>query len=234
MSPLSVIVAVCLYLAAAVFVIGTVAQVVRYARTPVPLRIPLTPAPGSVTGAVLRIFGEVVFFVSLYRASRWTWLFGWLFHAALVVILVRHLFYFTEPVWLMSRWAQVASPYSAYVALFGLAGLLGRRIVVDRLRYVSAPSDYLMLILLMSIVISGLWLGRVQGVDVMAVKGFILGLQQFDWRDLPANPVLLLHLGLLCLLLLVFPFSKLLHAPGIFFSPTLNQIDRGVRRRDDD
>jgi hypothetical protein len=31
--------------------------------------------------------------------------------------------------------------------------------------------------------------------------------------------------------MLVFPFSKLLHAPGVFFSPTRNQTDnpRSVR-----
>jgi hypothetical protein len=27
------------------------------------------------------------------------------------------------------------------------------------------------------------------------------------------------------LLMLIFPFSKLLHAPGVFFSPTRNQVD---------
>lgn len=228
MSTTSLIAAMFVYLAAAVFILGIIVRVWRYARTPVPLRIPLTPAPGNVTGAVLRVLGEAVFFTSLYRASKWTWWFGWLFHAALVVIVIRHLFYFTEPVWLVSRWAQFLSPYSAYVALFGLGGLFVRRIVVDRLRYISAPSDYLMLILLMAIIASGLWMGRALAVDVMAVKGFMLGLQQFDWRELPANPVLLAHLGLVCLLLLVFPFSKLLHAPGIFFSPTLNQVDRGA------
>jgi nitrate reductase gamma subunit len=34
-----------------------------------------------------------------------------------------------------------------------------------------------------------------------------------------------LHLLLVAALMIVFPFSKLLHAPGVFFSPTRNQPD---------
>jgi nitrate reductase gamma subunit len=47
----------------------------------------------------------------------------------------------------------------------------------------------------------------------------------FDWQPLPADPPVLIHLGLVALLMIVFPFSKLLHAPGVFFSPTRNQAD---------
>ena len=36
---------------------------------------------------------------------------------------------------------------------------------------------------------------------------------------------LLAHLALVALLMVIFPISKLLHAPGIFFSPTRNQVD---------
>jgi hypothetical protein len=35
----------------------------------------------------------------------------------------------------------------------------------------------------------------------------------------------LLHLSLVALLMIVFPISKLLHAPGLFFSPSRNQVD---------
>jgi nitrate reductase gamma subunit len=53
----------------------------------------------------------------------------------------------------------------------------------------------------------------------------------FDWQPLPADPVLLVHLGLVAALMAVFPFSKLLHAPGIFFSPTRNQADDAREKR---
>ena len=37
--------------------------------------------------------------------------------------------------------------------------------------------------------------------------------------------MLLVHLALVALLMIVFPISKLMHAPGLFFSPTRNQAD---------
>jgi hypothetical protein len=61
--------------------------------------------------------------------------------------------------------------------------------------------------------------------DVIAVKAFILGLIYFDIQPLPQDPALLIHLGLVALLMIIFPFSKLLHVPGVFFSPTRNQVD---------
>jgi hypothetical protein len=61
--------------------------------------------------------------------------------------------------------------------------------------------------------------------EIVAVKAFFLGLILFDWQPLPAHPALYLHLALVAVLLVVFPFSKLLHAPGVFFSPGRNQSD---------
>ena len=65
----------------------------------------------------------------------------------------------------------------------------------------------------------------VMHTDIVAVKTFFLGLMGFDIQPLPAHPGLYLHLVLVALLMIIFPFSKLLHAPGMFFSPTRNQAD---------
>ncbi len=67
--------------------------------------------------------------------------------------------------------------------------------------------------------------------DIVAVKQFFLGLIAFDWRPLPGDPALLVHLTLVLSLMVVFPFSKLLHAPGVFFSPSRNQADDSRERR---
>jgi hypothetical protein len=67
--------------------------------------------------------------------------------------------------------------------------------------------------------------------DIVALKAFFLGLMRFDWQPLPADPVLLLHLTLVGLLMIIFPISKLLHVPGVFFSPTRNQVDDARERR---
>lgn len=225
MSPLTVVYALVLYAAAAVFVIGLAARIRAYARTPAPLRIATTPAPLTRPGVAMRLTREVVFFQSLFRSSKWTWLFGWTFHAALLLVVLRHVRYFQEPVWAPIAWIQPFGTYAGFAMAGGLAGLWARRFLVDRVRYISTPSDHLMLALLLAIGASGLAMRFVAHTDIIALKAFVLGLMRFDWQPLPADPVLLVHLALVALLMIVFPISKLLHAPGLFFSPTRNQPD---------
>jgi len=219
------------YLATAVFVAGLALRIRQYASTPAPLKIPTTPAPTTAGGVTLRLLREVVFFESLFKATLWTWLFGWVFHAALALVLLRHLRYFTEPVWGWVAFVQPFGVYAGFAMLAGLAGLWARRFLVDRMRYISTPSDHLMLALLVAIGGSGLAMKYLAHTDVVAVKSFFLGLFVFQVRELPADPLLAVHLGLVAALMLVFPFSKLLHAPGLFFSPGRNQVDDPRERR---
>ena len=215
-----------LFLAAAAGLLaGLLYRMIRYVRTPVPLVIPTTPAPTTRMGVAVRMTREIVLFQSLFKGSKWTWLFGWLFHFGMLIALVRHLRYFTEPVWWWVSMLQWAGIYAGIVMALGLAGLWARRLLVDRVRYISAPSDHLMLALLLAIAGSGLVMKYWVHADIVALKAFTLGLITFDWQPLPADPVLLVHLTLVIMLMVVFPFSKLLHAPGVFFSPTLNMKD---------
>ena len=223
--------ALLLYAAVAVCVGGLAWKIRDYARTPAPLKIPTTPAPTTRAGVALRLLREVVFFESLFKSNLWTWALGWLFHAGLALVLVRHLRYFVEPVWAWLAFLQPFGVYAGFAMAAGLAGLVVRRIAVARVRYISTPSDYLMLVLLLAIALTGLAMKYVAHTDVVAVKAFCLGLLYFDWRPLPADGLVYAHLALVALLMLIFPFSKLLHAPGIFFSPTRNQADDPRERR---
>jgi len=220
-----------LYFTALVFVVGTFRKIWQYASTPAPLKIPTTPAPTTRRGVVFRLGREVVLFESLFKASKWTWLFGWTFHAGLLLALLAHLRYFTEPVWWWVVLLSQVSPYAGLMMLFGLSGLLARRFLVDRVRYISAPSDYLMLVYLMAIAGSGLAMRYWFHADIVQVKEYGLGLLSLDIGTLSFNPVLVIHLVLVAGLLLIFPFSKLLHAPGLFFSPSRNQVDNPRERR---
>ena len=225
MTLLTIIFAVLFYLATAIFVGGLAYRIYTYARTPAPLKIATTPAPLSNSGVALRIAREVVLFESLFKSSKWTWIFGWLFHVTLLLVVLRHLRYFTEPVWSIVVLIQPIGMYAGFGMVAGLAGLWARRLFVDRVRYISTPSDHMMLLLLIAIGLTGLGMRFVEHADIVAVKAFILGLMHLDWQPLPSDPVLLLHLFFVVALMAIFPISKLLHVPGLFFSPTLNQVD---------
>jgi nitrate reductase gamma subunit len=222
-------------IASLVFVLGLTFKIVQYAKTPAPLKIATTPAPTTKSGVVMRMFREVVFFESLFKGTKWTWIFSWVFHMALLLILVRHLRYFIDPswpwvpgyFWAVIEMAQPFGKYAGFAMMFGLAGLFVRRIFVDRVRYISAPSDYLWLVVLGLIGSSGLAMSFIAHTDIIAVKQFFT----FAGGELPLDRPLIVHLSLVALLMLLFPFSKLLHAPGIFFSPTRNQVDNPREKR---
>ena len=231
MTLLAVAYAALLYLSAAVLVIGVALKLRLYLRTPAPLSIPTTPAPTTQGGVALRLAREVVFFESLFRSSKWTWLFGWTFHAGLLLVLLRHARYFQQPVWDPIVLVQPIGVYAGIAMVLGLAGLWARRWLVDRVRYISTVSDHLHLALLLAIGLTGLAMRFVRHTDIVALKTFTLGLLRLDLQPLPADPVLLVHLALVAILMMVFPISKLMHAPGLFFSPTRNQADTAREQR---
>lgn len=219
------------YLSALSLIGGLGIRIYQFATTPAPLKIPTALAAKTRSGVVFRMFREVAFFETLFKSNKWIWLFGMLFHAGLLLVVLRHLRYFTQPVW---HWVELIQPfgiYAGFAMLVGLAGLLIRRIFLKTIRYISAPSDYLMLLLLIAIGASGYSMKYAAHTDIVAVKQFFLGLMLFDWHPIPADLPLLIHLTLVALLMIIFPFSKLLHAPGIFFSPTLNQVDNAREKR---
>jgi nitrate reductase gamma subunit len=231
MSFLTIGYALLFYAATAIMLAGLAYKIFRFAKSPAPLKIPTTPAPVTETGVVLRMFREVAFFESLFRGNKWTWVFGWVFHIGLFVVLIRHLRYFTDPVWGPVALIQPIGVYAGFAMVAGLGGLWARRWLVDRVRYISAPSDHLILLLLIMIGTSGLMMTYVFHTDIAAVKQFFIGLMTFNWSNLPGDFMLLLHLTLVALLMIIFPYSKLLHAPGVFFSPSRNQVDNPREKR---
>ena len=115
--------------------------------------------------------------------------------------------------------------------VFGLAGLLCRRLFVDRVKTISAPSDYLMLVLILCVAASGLLMRLVSVADLAYAREFARRLVQFELSNFSGSVVIHLHLLFVAVLLIIFPFSKLLHAPGVFFSPSRNQADNAREKR---
>ncbi|MBL6946616.1 MAG: respiratory nitrate reductase subunit gamma [Rhodospirillales bacterium] len=231
MSFVTVVFALLLYAAAIVLVGGLAYKVWSYFSLPVPMKVFTGPAPVTRSGAVMRVAREVVFFESLFKSNKWIWIFGALFHASLLVVLLSHLRYFTQPVWGPIVLLQPIGELAGFGLIAGLGGLWARRLFEERTRYVTGLSDHLMLALLMGIGLSGLALRHVAHTDIVQLKAFALGLVYFDWQPLPADLFVVVHLLLVAALLIVLPFSKLLHIPGVFFSPAQNQMDDAREKR---
>ena len=172
----------------------------------------------------------------VYQGDKWLWAAALAFHWAFFFILVRHLRFFLEPVpaWVnavasVDAFLQVGLPaiYATDVLiLLALGFLLIRRFTNPQVRAISIAPDYFPLFLILALVVTGVLLRYVTRVDVAGVKVLATNLVAFRFAAPEGLGVLpYVHVFLLCVLLAYFPFSKLLHAPGVFLSPTRNQAN---------
>ena len=250
------------YAAFAIFVVGFVYRVVRWGKSPVPFRIPSTCGqekslpwiktnpldnPSGLWGVIGRMALEVLLFRSLFRntkaeirqqrpvydSAKWLWFFGLLFHWSLLIIVLRHLRFFVEPVAgcintlsAVDGFFEIGIPtlyLSDAAILAGLSFLLLRRVVSPRLRYISLFSDYFTLLLIMGVVGTGLLMRHFFPADLLQVKNLALGWVTFS----PAVPngvgtLFYMHLCFVFTLMVFIPMSKLMHMAGVFLSPTRN------------
>ena len=219
------------YLSLAIFLVGVAYRIYLYAKTPAPLNIALTPAPATAGGVLARLTGDVLLFQNLFRADKVLWAGSWIFHASLFLALIRHLRYFLYPVpGFIADW-QTISLYAGYLLPIGAVYLLWRRLASLREFYTSGVPDYGVLILLSCIAGTGLLVHYVARVYIVDIKAFALGLVTLHPVAPPMHPIFSFHFLLVCLLLIYFPYSKLMHAGGLFFSPTRNQPFDVTHRR---
>lgn len=228
---MSAIAAVLLVLATMGLVAGLAYRMALWLAAPVPLSIPTMPAPLTRGGAALRVGREMLLFHSLFRADKLLWTASMAFHLGLALVVLRHLRYViaVPPAWLVA--VQPIGQLGAWLMMLGLAALLVRRWLMPTVRAVTRPGDVAILLLLLAIGATGLTTTYLLHTDIIAVKAFLASIWELAPRQLPLDPAFLLHLLLVTVLLAIVPFTKLLHAPGLFFSPTRNQRDerRGSR-----
>lgn len=158
------------------------------------------------------------------------WLAAIAFHWSLLVVVTRHLRLVAEPVpALVNQLAAIDGFFrvglpgwyaSDAVLAAALGWLLFRRLREPLLRYLTLPADYALLALLIALAGTGMTLRYWARPDLVAAKAFALGLVTFHPAPAPTDPWFVAHLLLGCALLAVFPFSKLMHAPAVLFSPT--------------
>jgi nitrate reductase gamma subunit len=230
-SLLTIIFMLMAYGAGAIFIVGLLRKFAKYAKTPSPLKIPTTPASINPLGSVFRLLGDVVLFRNLFKGNKWTWIGGIVFHYSFLFVVLRHLRYFMYPVAGWDMALQDAGIYAGILLPLAILYLLMRRTTVDRTMFVSSLADYFALALICSIAVTGLLMKFYVRPFMVDVKAFIYGLITLNPSAVPAEPVFLLHITLVFMLLAYFPFSKLVHAGGLLFSPTRYMCDNPREKR---
>jgi nitrate reductase gamma subunit len=251
------------YAAFGLFFTGLIYRVLKWASSPVPFRIPTTAGqqkslpwikqnkldnPTTTAGVIGRMALEVLLFRSLFRNTRlelregpriayewekWLWLAGLAFHWGFLVILMRHLRLFTEPLPFFVHWLEVLDGLfqvglptlylSDLVFVGAVTYLFARRVIIPQIRYISLPADYFPLALILTIAATGILMRYFTRVDVVTIKQLTMGLASFHPTIPQGIGVLFyIHLFLVSVLFAYFPFSKLMHMAGVFLSPTRN------------
>lgn len=215
--------------------------------------------PTSKAGVVARMFLEVTFFRSLFRNSKaeltedgdiayqwekWLWIFALLFHWGMFFVLLRHFRFFTfsSPGFVRAIEAVdgviVVDLHPVYLTgffmLIGLTLLLCRRLFLPKVRYISLLNDYFPLLLLMGIALTGMTMRYLSRVDVTNIRELMTSLVAFQPVVPAAGSISIwfyLHLALVCALFIYFPFSKLMHAVGVFMMPTRNMVNNSRAER---
>jgi nitrate reductase gamma subunit len=185
-----------------------------------------------------------------YEWEKWLWLAALVFHYSFLVIFLRHFRLFVQQVpgfvdllTKLDGFMQVGVlPFSGFelpgvyltdgLLLLAVTYLILRRIYISNTRYISLPADYFPLFLILALALSGVLMRYFLRVNVVAVKELAVGLFNFT-PHIPAGigVIFFIHLFLISVLIAYFPFSKLMHFPGIFLSPTrnLSNNSRAVR-----
>jgi len=215
------------YTAFTVFVAGTVLRAAGWLKTPVPFQLTLFPVPGSIQGKIRSLALDFFFCASLFREDKALWLRVWLFHLSLGLIIAGHvagIYYLREQFVLVglapgtSRLLSKLLGGTAGTAMaLSLGALIVGRIINPVVRKLSVPEDFFNLLLLSAIAASGIFLYLpVFHVDLPAVRSYMGDLVTFRPASLPQSPMFLVHFLLVNILLLYFPFSRLLHSVGYF------------------
>jgi [DsrC]-trisulfide reductase subunit M len=227
------------YAALLTFFLGIIIRVVGWARSPVPFRIPTTGGqqrslpwirqnrfdnPSGNFGVVGRMVLEVLLFRSLFRHTRmefrkgprigyewekWLWIAALAFHYSFLVVILRHLRFFTEPIPVFVNWIESLDGFlemgiaplpgfavpglllSGFVLLAALTFLFLRRLLSPQIMYISLPADYFPLFLIIAIATTGILMRYggafmeylfnwdVLSVEVVQVKALAMGLVSF-------------------------------------------------------
>lgn len=253
------------YIALTIFLAGFIYRVVKWGQAPVPFSIPTTCGqqqslpwikhnnienPTTTWGVVGRMALEILLFRSLFRntktekqgnklafgSAKWLWLGSIVFHWSMLIVLIRHLRFFLNPVPVaiqglesLDSFLQIGVPLlyiTDVLLLLALTYLFLRRVLIPQIKYISLAADYFPLFLLLGIAITGILMRYFLKVDVVGVKELTMNL--VNLKPLVAaeiGSIFYIHLFLICCLFAYFPWSKLMHAGGVFLSPTRNRAN---------
>ena len=218
------------YIAVVVLIGGIAYQAYRWRqKSPIPANLSLHPRPESRIGRVGDALLDMFTMKGLFKVNKLLWAGGFIMHLGLLLLILGHIrvvtdFYF---LWDWLNWGE--SETDTFSAVAGISAgalfaipllyLLFRRFG-GKIKILSTPEDYFVLVLLVGIALTGMHMRLVLHVEQHPMRVFMQGLYKFSWQPVPESSGIsfVWHFALVQLLMIYFPFGKLMHTIGSFFN----------------
>ena len=223
---------VAVYVAVAVFIGGSVYKLYQWVTTPrSTVRLGMFPRPEKRFGRGLKLVKDTLLFPQVMDNDRIMWIFVIMLHLVGLATFFGHMRLFGEfgplinliGTGTMNTLSFIGGGTAGIVLLVTTLYLLVRRFK-SPYRDISVPEDYLLLLLILLIIMLGNHLRFFAHFDVADYQVYMNSLVAFK-PDFPAaiaqsgaRWVLVGHVFTASLLLMYFPFSKLVHFFGSFAS----------------
>lgn len=218
------------YVAVAVFALGMSYRVFQWVSSPtVPVKTGVFPKASTLGGRWFRVARDAFIFPEAITYDRGMWLFTILFHVGLLGAFVGHLRLIHEFTPLadllgakgMDQLSLLGGGVMGIILIVALAFYLLRRLI-SPYKEMSILEDYLLLILLILIVVMGNHMRFAGDVHASEYRSYVQSLLILKPAFPPAlaessiKSALVFHVLFANLLLIYFPFSKLVHLIATF------------------
>jgi nitrate reductase gamma subunit len=154
---------------------------------------------------------DVLLFARLLMVNPALWVGEWVFHATFLLVLLRHLRYFLNPIPTWVWWMQMPGTIAGYILPPALVYILIIRLFTKREKYAS-PANMFLLCLVLVISSLGVLMHTLYKPNLVDVKLFAWGIVTFKPAAPPASLLFLLHF-ILVLILIPFLPTHIFTAP---------------------
>lgn len=215
-----------------VFALGVVYRIAKWNNAPIPHNQTIYPAPTTKGKANFKIVKDLATFSIIFKNDKGLWFGSYIFHVGLILAIAGHfvgipfegkqfvLIGMSEE--LSKNLSNIAGIIAGVMMLYGLLHLLVRRFSNKETRILSDPIDFFDLFLLIAIAITGNAMRFVDPIEYVEAKNFVIDIITWNTINLPSNTTFLIHFVLVMILLMYFPFSKLMHVLGSFYTKAIS------------
>ncbi len=172
-------------------------------------------AASSRTASALLLLRDILLFWRLLKVNPALWFGEWVFHVSFVLVVLRHLRYFLNPVppWVWS--VQLPGLIAGYLLPLALLYILAVRLLTKQEKY-SSPANLFLLCLLLAISTLGVTMRWILTPNLVDVKLFAFGIMTFHPNAFPEGVLVLAHFVLVLLFTLLVP-THIIAAPFVMY-----------------